>query len=197
MTSPSRDWSSFYSQLRGFVATRVPAPADVDDLVQVVLERALRRAPAELDNVAAWLFGVARNAVADYYREHARLSLAVAEAIEADEAPAPIGDVDRSVVLACMEPLLTSLSREDAQLLRWADMQERSIQTIASDLGISLTAAKSRVQRARKAFVKATRACCVVSQDTRGRVIGLNPRSAARIEDCECTVRSPIGKIQV
>jgi RNA polymerase sigma-70 factor, ECF subfamily len=192
MKTPDVDWSAFYADLHAFVSTRVRGAADTDDVVQLVLERALLKAPhAEIENVAAWLFGVARNAVTDYYREQARRSLAIAEALDLDEQTFEVAESERAAVLACMEPLLATLHSDDAQLLRWADMEGRAMQAIADDLRISLTAAKSRVQRARKEFVKTTQACCVVHQDPRGRVVGLTPHQKPLLAACECKSGAP------
>jgi len=93
-------------------------------------------------------------------------------------------DAERAEVIACMEPLLNALPGPESQLLRWADMQGRSMQAIADELGISLTAAKSRVQRARKEFMRVTQHCCAVTMDARGRVTQLTPRSAQRALEC-------------
>lgn len=184
MTNTPIDWSAFYTPLQQFVSRRVHSAPDADDLVQLVLERAMSKADrAEIDNVAQWLFGIARNAVADHYRAQARLLEREAEQLEA--APA-LGETDaeRAEVIACMEPLLNALPEAESQLLRWADMQSRTMQTIADELGISLTAAKSRVQRARKEFMRVTRDCCAISLDARGRVTHLVPRSARNALAC-------------
>lgn len=184
MTAPNIDWSAFYAPLHAFVSRRVHSSADADDLVQLILERAMAKAQsAQLDNVARWLFGIARNAVADHYRARARLLEHVADELEA--APA-LGETDaeRAEVIACMEPLLNALPGAESQLLRWADMQGRSMQSIAEELGVSLTAAKSRVQRARKEFIRVTRHCCAITMDARGRVTHLTPRSFRHALDC-------------
>ena len=173
MTRSDPDWAAFYDRLHAFVAGRVRNGADVDDLVQRILERAVSRAPgAEIGSTAGWLFGIARNAIADHYRDHARNLMAAADALDAAEAFGSSDD-ERAAVLACMRPLLDALPRETAQLLQWADMDGRTMQAIADELGISLTAAKSRVQRARKDFVKVTSHCCAITIDARGRVTGL------------------------
>ena len=184
MTNSAIDWSSFYSPLHQFVSRRVRNAPDADDLVQLVLERAMSKADgAEIDNVAHWLFGIARNAVADHYRAQARLLEREAEQLDA--APA-LGETDaeRAEVIACMEPLLNALPEAESQLLRWADMQSRSMQSIADELGISLTAAKSRVQRARKEFMRVTQHCCAITLDARGRVTDLTPRSTRHALEC-------------
>jgi RNA polymerase sigma-70 factor (ECF subfamily) len=185
MPSPAIDWTAFYNRLHAFVAARVRGAADVDDLVQWILERAIAKAATtELHNAAGWIFGIARNAIADHHRARAHALLAEADALEA--AP-PLGtsDEERAAVIACMEPLLNSLPPETAQLLRRADMQDWSMQAIADDLGITLTAAKSRVQRARKDFAKLTSDCCAITIDARGRVTGLSPKKNVAVIECE------------
>jgi RNA polymerase sigma-70 factor (ECF subfamily) len=192
MTSRAVDWSAFYSQLHGFVASRVRPASDVDDLVQVILERAMTKAAeAEVENTAGWLFGIARNAIADHYRRQARSLYAAADALEAVDAPLGSSDEERAMVIACMEPLLETLPSDAAQLLRWADIEGRSMQSIAVELGISLTAAKSRVQRARKDFVRSTRECCAITVDARGRVTDLTPRNTPKAIECASCVVDP------
>lgn len=184
MTLSAIDWTAFYDRLHAFVAARVRNDADADDLVQRIVERAMSKAAAvEIESIAGWLFGIARNAIADHYRDQARTLVAAADALDAAE---PIGgsEEERAAVLACMKPLLNALPHETAQLLRWADMEARTMQSIAGELGISLTAAKSRVQRARKDFVKVTSDCCAITIDARGRVTDLTPKGGPRAIDC-------------
>jgi RNA polymerase sigma-70 factor (ECF subfamily) len=178
------DWTAFYERLRAYVAARIRNGADVDDLVQRILERAVSKAAgADIESTAGWLFGIARNAVADHYREQARTLLAAADRMEAAE-PMGSSEDERTAVLACMRPLLDALPKETARLLRWADMEGRSMQSIAGELDISLTAAKSRVQRARKDFVRLTSDCCAITLDARGRVTDLTPRDGDTAVDC-------------
>jgi RNA polymerase sigma-70 factor (ECF subfamily) len=187
----SIEWASFYEELHRYVAARVRGSHDADDVVQVVIERAIARAAhAQVDNVAGWLFAIARNAIADYYRRQARTLVAAADALAEQAIEAPLGatEDERARVLACMEPLLRMLDPADAQLLRWADMEDWSMQTIAHNLNISLTAAKSRVQRARQAFMKTTRECCAISRDARGRVTRLTPHPIPRALECAACV---------
>jgi RNA polymerase sigma-70 factor (ECF subfamily) len=182
------DWSVFYARLHAFVAARVRRGSDTDDLVHLILERAIERSSGTtIESAPGWLFGIARNAIADHYRAQARLLSSEADALEA-EAPLGSSDEERNAVIGCMEPLLRALPAETSQLLRWADMEGRSMQAIADQLGITLTAAKSRVQRARKDFIKTTRQCCSITIDARGRVTDLVPRQQSAATVCEpCT----------
>ncbi len=186
------DWSAFLEQLRRFVAARVRGDSDVDDLVQLILERAVTKAAGtEVENVAGWLFGIARNAVADHFRVQARALVAAADDLEQVISPLGDSDEERAAVVACMAPLLATLPDDVAQLLRWADMEDRSMKSIAEELGIGLSAAKSRVQRARKDFVQATSDCCAITIDARGRVTDLTPR--ALLDPVDCTGCEPLN----
>lgn len=192
MTTQAVDWSAFYRQLHGFVASRVRHASDVDDLVQLILERAMSKAgDAEIESVAGWLFGIARNAIADHYRAQARSLVAAADALDAPTDPLGSSEDERALVIACMQPLLDTLPDDVSQLLRWADMEGRSMQSIAAELRISLTATKSRVQRARKDFVKTTSECCAITVDARGRVTDLTPRNITRAIECAECVTDP------
>jgi RNA polymerase sigma-70 factor (ECF subfamily) len=178
------DWAAFYHRLHAFVASRIRNDADADDLVQRILERAVAKsAGTEIESTTGWLFGIARNAITDHYREQARALIASADALDAAE-PVGSSEDERAAVLACMRPLLESLPPETAVLLQWADMEGRTMQAIAEELGISLTAAKSRVQRARRDFVQVTSKCCAITIDARGRVTDLTRRQRARAVDC-------------
>jgi RNA polymerase sigma-70 factor (ECF subfamily) len=173
------DWSAFYSPLQRFVAGRVRSAADTDDLVQLVLERAVSKQAraGEIENVTAWLLAIARNAVVDFQRAaHRSRPGSAPDEVEPAHEPFSKSSQDREDVLACVRPLLNMLPEETQQLLCWADVDERPLQSIADELGISLTATKSRVQRARKAFIEVAQRCCTVTLDARGRVSALSPR---------------------
>ncbi len=176
------DWSVFYEQLRRFVAVRVRDAVETDDLVQLILERAVSKRPrdGQVENAAAWLFAIARHAVLDHQRAQRRNRTG---SLQEDHEPtlepaAGAATRDREEVLACVRPMLEGLPEDARQLLEWADVEERPLQGIADELGISLTATKSRVQRARRSFVELTRRCCTVTLDARGRVNELSPRRA-------------------
>jgi RNA polymerase sigma-70 factor (ECF subfamily) len=164
---------AFYGQLQRYIAMRVHNATDTEDLVQLVLERAVSRQPlaGEIDNIAAWLFTIARNAVFDHQRRQQRaLAKESLDEIHEPASEPAATPREREDVLACMQPLLAALSEDSRKLLVWADMEERRMQSIADELGISLTATKSRVQRARKEFVEVTQRCCFITLDARGRV---------------------------
>ena len=59
------------ARLRNFIRSRVPDPADVEDIVQEVFYELVEanRLLMPIDHVTGWLFRVARNRITDLFRK--------------------------------------------------------------------------------------------------------------------------------
>jgi RNA polymerase sigma-70 factor, ECF subfamily len=155
-------WHELGERLRVYVARRV-TPGDADDVVQSVMVKLLeRRGEIETGSVAAWLFTVTRNAVAEYYRQR-RPSIDldsfgdIADVDESDPADRAIGNLSD-----CLDPMLGTLSGGDADLLRRIDLHGEAQTDMAASMGVPLSTLKSRVQRARTKLRSAFDACCTI-----------------------------------
>lgn len=175
-------WVEFAAVLRRFIAGRVANRSDADDLLQDVflkLQQGSKR-PADLRNPTAWLYRFARNAIIDHHRRRRGASSVhddIAEELDGrDEA-----ELKRSVAEAvtCM---LKGLPESDQQALRLADMNGQKQEDVAAELGVSLSAAKSRIQRAREKLRDLLDACCRLEFDRRGAVIACESKGG----DCDC-----------
>lgn len=171
-----------HARLRPFVARRVPA-SDVDDVVQDVFLR-LQRGIASLrdeERFGAWVYQVARSAIADHRRSRARHPLTEKEpdepAAEADE-PA----VDLAAYVAPFVAMLPSPYREALTLTELEGLTQKEA---AEMMGISLSGMKSRVQRGRAQLRQLFEDCCAIALDARGRVIACEPRPGGKTR-CEC-----------
>ena len=171
--TPQRDpevWEPFVGALRAFIARRVPA-ADTDDVLQDVLLRLHQAAHTLRDagRAEAWVYGIARRTIADHFRR--RLAPAGTDDADAlaDSAAPPEnlaafrGEHDvHEEVLSWLRPFADALPEPDRTALLMADFEGRTQQDVADRLGLSLSGAKSRVQRARQRLGDAVRACCEV-----------------------------------
>jgi RNA polymerase sigma-70 factor (ECF subfamily) len=148
-------YAACYQEIGGYVRRRV-APADADDVIAQVFAVAWRRfdrVPPPPDD-RLWLFGVARNCVADQRRsEQRRLRLHVRLSSDAATAPSILAD-PHAREPAFPEPVLAALSalrpadREALQLVLW---EELSHTEAAAALGCSVNAFELRYRRARNA----------------------------------------------
>jgi RNA polymerase sigma-70 factor (ECF subfamily) len=166
-TSTQAIWMQFGDRLRGFIARRVRGDADIED----VLQEAFAKIHAGLgglkagEKLEAWLFQVARRAMMDHFRKRRPLELKA-------DLPGKIeaGDL-RAEVASWLDPLMTLIPEEDREALRLTDLEGLSQKDLAARLGLSVTGAKSRVQRARRRLKQALLDCCHVELDRRGNAI--------------------------
>ena len=171
-------WAELGGRLRTFVAGRVNDAHAADDITQDVLlkvQAQLHTLPAE-DKAPAWVFAVARNAIVDYYRSRAVRSHANIEDVEAAAAPDEGGDAGpRQQVARCLARMAEQLPEPYREAMKLADVEGLTQQEVAARVGVSLSGAKSRVQRARQQLREMILDCCNVERDGRGGVVDMEP----------------------
>ena len=166
-------WTLHAAELRGWLRHRVDNPALADDLLQDLFLKALRQGErfCDLHNARAWLFEVARNLLADHMRA-ARQMVALPE-----DLMAPTDEIDPvDHMTACLPRVLAELSMEDRDAITLCDLQGMAQGDFARAKGLSLSAAKSRVQRARVRLRAHMSQGCQVQMDEGGRVSAFVPR---------------------
>jgi RNA polymerase sigma-70 factor (ECF subfamily) len=168
-------WTDLGSRLRRFVGARVSDAHAADDITQDVLlklQTHLDALPPQ-DKLPAWLFRVARNAIIDHRRARAVRN----HADIADIEPAAAADVELNQAEAvaeltpCLVRMVEHLPEPYRQTLKLADFEGLSQQEVADRTGVSLSGAKSRVQRARRQLGTMLHDCCRIEQDARGNVL--------------------------
>lgn len=184
-------WRPFVDGLRGFVARRVP-DRDADDVAQEVLIRLHQGAGSlrDAERAESWVYGIARRAIADYYRSRgARREVDDPEVVEeapgADSRPAGFGTFrgDHDVheeVLTWLRPTAEELPDGYREALLLADFEGLPQREVAQRLGLTLSGAKSRVQRARRMLGDLLLKCCEIELDAEGRVTDFRRR------ECDC-----------
>jgi RNA polymerase sigma-70 factor (ECF subfamily) len=135
--------------------------------------------------MAAWVYRIAANAIADHYRRPARRELPAGHAGDVPEpvhepgAWEPESDELRRELAACLAPLLQRLPpiyREALELTEFAGLNQVEA---AAVLGLSVSGMKARVQRARRQLRELLLECCEIQLDRRRRVTDVRSRGAA------------------
>ena len=160
-------WTRFHGGLHRFLLRRVGDADAADDLLQEVFLKLHAQLPRlrDPDRIHAWIYRVARNAVADHFRAR-RHTGQVSESL-----PAPERDHDAVAELApCVRSLVARLPAADREALELTELGGLTQAELARRLGISVSGAKSRVQRARARLKAAVLACCRVYLDAAGRI---------------------------
>ena len=172
--------------IRAFVLSRVKERAIADDITQETLLRLTRRLHTLRDSerLEAWVFQIARNAVTDHFRgskesepfdEESHVSALESEkhhpmAREDERLREAVGAYLRSVVENLPEPYRGAL--------QLTELEGVSQVELAGKIGLSVSAAKSRVQRARAMLRAEMERCCRWETDGYGAVLDVQPKSA-------------------
>jgi RNA polymerase sigma-70 factor (ECF subfamily) len=81
--------------------------------------------------------------------------------------------------------MVYSLPEPYGEAIRLTEFDGLTQKELAERLGISLSGAKSRVQRGREQLRKMLHECCTFEFDRRGKVIDCAPRGDGGCKECE------------
>lgn len=173
-------WESHQPELLRFVAARVTDTQEAHDLVQEVFLRAsrLENGLCGISNRRAWLFQVARNLLIDRHRL-AKDEIPLEDELGLVEIPDEVAPVE--MLSQCLPRVLSELSQENREAITLCDIEGLSQQALADRLGLTLPAAKSRVQRARRRLREQLVTACQVQFDEAGHVCCFVPRPTISI----------------
>ena len=167
-------WERHEGELFRFLRHRTHSDGEAQDVLQDVFLRALRQKNGlcGIDNPRAWLYTTARNLLIDRLRM-TREQVPLPEDLAAELATelAPVDGLSQ-----CLPRVLSELSPQDREAITLCDIEGMTQQDYAIRIGLSLPAAKSRVQRARVRLKAHLMEVCQVSFDATGQVEGFVPR---------------------
>ena len=178
-TTTEHVWETFHAPLQQFIRHRVSDDSTAEDLLQDVFLNIHQHVDTlrDVKKLESWIYQVTRNAIIDYYRSiRTTTTLEDPEALQLAE-DLPDEDVI-SELFPCVRAMVTSLPAQDRQALILTEYQGLTQKELAERLGLSLSGAKSRVQRARAKLKQQLLACCHFELDRRGHVIDYQPRCA-------------------
>ncbi|EOW9398001.1 sigma-70 family RNA polymerase sigma factor [Vibrio cholerae] len=163
-------WHLSESELYYWLLKQTGDPDLSFDLLQDTFLKALQQSQAfcDIQNQRAWLYRVARNMLIDKQRranqEHVQ-DLRDNEPIwEEHELPA----VDS--LAQCLPKALSKLTESESEIIKQCDLQGLTQHEFAEKNGLTLVAAKSRIQRARQKLKSILQTQCRIRFDEQQRV---------------------------
>jgi RNA polymerase sigma-70 factor (ECF subfamily) len=185
------DTGQLRAAVRRFIGSRISDGATADDLTQEVFVKVQTRSAQVRDprRLMGWLIQIARNTVADHFRgsrsteafkeEHLAEVPTRPESFEREENKLrdELAAYIRSVVQG-----LPDIYRDALVLTEYDGLSQVEL---AQRLGLSVSAAKSRVQRGRAMVRETIDRCCHFELDRYGTVVECTPKQSR----CGCGVR--------
>jgi RNA polymerase sigma-70 factor, ECF subfamily len=160
--SIEKDWIKKYTlPLFFYIHRKVDEKEDAWDLTQETLISASQSLPlySGKSSFSAWLYGIARHEVADFYRKKKIKTILFSHMpfLEelAGQAFGPEEEIIEKELKMRVKEVLRDLSEGYSIILRLKYIDGESVGQIAQKLGLSYKTVESRLTRARVAFQKA------------------------------------------
>lgn len=182
--------SDLRAAVRRFIGARVRDAATADDLTQEVFVKMQKRIAQVRDpkRLMGWLIQIARNTVADFFRGARRMEPLQDEHIAGERVQPDSFEREerllREELAAYVRTVVEGLPAMYREALVLTEYDGLTQVELAKHLGLTVSAAKSRVQRARALVRAVVDRCCHFEVDAYGAVIACTPRE----QRCECDV---------
>lgn len=162
-------WQSYASELRRFLRRKGFDESTIDDLLQDVFLKIHVGLPTLNDGrkVRSWVYRITHNVALDYLRA-IKPSTVLPEALPLPE-PDPVHQT-RASLSVCLLRQVERLPEPYRGAVILADLQNTPQHEVAQKYGVSLSGAKSRIQRGRERLRKLLNDCCKISFDHRGQI---------------------------
>ena len=177
-------WKEFQAKLRQFILKRVSDKDVAEDILQEVFMKIHSHIQTLKDEskLQNWIYQITRNTIIDYYRSRKNITRA-SEILTVSKSSV---DDDINELTDCIRVLVNYLPKVYRQALILTVYQGLTQKDAGEKLGMSLSGAKSRVQRARKKLKAMLLKCCHNQLQRAGITIDYQ-------SECSCCVKSKSG----
>ncbi len=165
-------WEQFSDRLKLFILKRVRYEYDAEDILQEVFAKIHANLPnlRGQEKVTAWVYQITRNAIIDYYRRQGSVGAETSESPE--DIPEDVAVEDAATDIAsCLKPMIDDLPEKYRQVITLTEYDGLNQREISEELGMSLSGAKSRVQRSRGKLKDMLLECCHFEFDRLGHIV--------------------------
>lgn len=178
-------WQEFKEPLRHFIISRVSHEQDAEDILQDIFIKVHNHLPhlKEEEKFQPWVFQITRNTIIDFYRsrskDQAKFKVLEQELLQENHT---VHENINELIATWLKDLVQQLPEHYKNALIYVEFQGNSQKEYAKEYGLSLSGAKSRVQRARKKLQSMLLDCCQLHFDKIGNVIDYK----INVGNCSC-----------
>lgn len=168
-------WHTNEHELRRWLLKQSLTREQTEDFLQEMFIKSMKQGQkfCAIENPRAWFFIMAKRMLIDQFRTQKNW-------VELDEyMPEPLTDKAMPVdsLTVCLPRVLNELSEQNRQAIQLCDIDGMTQAEFAHLTGLSLSGAKSRLQRARLALAAQLKTACQVKFDESGAVCCFTPRN--------------------
>ena len=169
MTTTNIIWHEYHARLGAFIRSKV-AEDVVDDLLQDVFIKIHEQINTLKEEVKleSWLYKITRHIIIDHYRSQIRTE-PLPDWLEQPEIEEE--ERIRQALSFCLEPMIHALPEKYRHAIQMSEMEGKTQKEVAKQENISLSGAKSRVQRGRSLLKVMLSDCCQFEINNKNKVL--------------------------
>lgn len=178
-------WLDFSKPVKEFIRNQTHNAEVTDDLLQEVFIKIHQHLHElrEEERLAGWVFQIARNTALNYFRSKKRALEQEDTVYQNNLEQTYFSENELNTMVAqWLEHFRQDLDPKYEEALRLVDIEGLSQVQLAEKLGISVSGAKSRVQRGREQLKQKLMDCCPVKVDAYGNIIEIRNKKG----ECLC-----------
>ncbi len=174
MEADIQSWNALAPRLMGFVRKRVSERTIAQDIVQDVFLQFHQHSSQlrDPDKLTGWIFRVAQNRITDFFRDRKRKEV---------EIPMPAVEEENryaQCVADCLKEEIRNLPEKYRSAFELAELKSVPQTRIATELGVSYSGLKSRVQRARELLRLRMKSKYQIEYDRYGNILVCESRAS-------------------
>lgn len=163
-------WRDFHRELKAFIQNKTRNSADTEDILQDVFIKIIHNFDKvkQSENLRHYLYGIVRNAINDFFRN--RKPIHDTDDIKEEFTEEETQTLNAAVAECCIKPFISKLPEHYREALLFTEFHDVSQKELAERMGISYSAAKSRVQRGKEKLKDLILDCCTYESDIYGNL---------------------------
>ncbi|MCP4159361.1 MAG: RNA polymerase sigma factor SigZ [Deltaproteobacteria bacterium] len=168
----------FGTQLKSFIKKHI-RDSDVDDVFQEVLIKIFKNINSLKDNEKcdAWVYRIARNTITDHYRKKKEKTVNSDLIQNLPDKASDDKSFSSEEIKKALTPFIEALPEKYKEAIYVVDYQGITQTEYAKKNDLSISGAKSRVQRARKLLKQHLYNCCDFNLDSYGNVVNFKRKN--------------------
>jgi RNA polymerase sigma-70 factor (ECF subfamily) len=167
-------WVEFSNQLKAFISRKVTDASIADDILQDVFIKIHSNVDKLKDEqkIRGWIYQITRNSIIDHYRKRKVDQQSLDDSYGYEMTTE--ADPDQEIASG-LEEMVKELPPIYAEALHLTEFKGLKQKELADKIGLSISAAKNRVQRARQMIKDDLMKCCHFEFDRYGTIIDYHP----------------------
>jgi RNA polymerase sigma-70 factor (ECF subfamily) len=178
-------WLAYRQKLLNFITSKIENKEDAEELLNEVfikLTEAINKNTPP-DNISAWLYRVTKNSIIDYYRTKKHFEPLAENVSENNSTNNEEMDTIKQLS-QCILPMINALPETYQQPLMLSEIEGYKYQEVATTLGISVSAVKSRILRGREKLHKSMVSCCTIHKNDSNETVDYDKKMGSSCSNC-------------